>query len=256
MPSVPISRIAARWSLQAAGVRLEHHLARDRHAELHRRVAEVVGVVAAGRARFPEQPDLLEPLLVQPVGAHDAFGGDVAVGDGEAVVAGELVGARPPDDRHADAVDRRLERDAVVGDQRSEDHDAALVDQPLVALDHLAVVLARQAAGVGDDELDRAAAPDAFVQASSTARIDGIEPVGQQLAEIHVDEHADLDRLEGSPCVATPRVGGYTTIGCTAFSPTAPPPSYHASPSPPAPCWYAVVPRRTLHTARSGCAIP
>src|SRR4051794_17058323 len=65
-----------------------------------------------------------------------------------------------------------------------------------------------------------------------------------------------LTGSNGSPWVATPRVGGYTTIGCTACSPIAPPPSYHASPSPPGPCCCDVVPERTLHTARSVCAIP
>ena len=182
--------------LQVARIRLELHLARDRQAEPDRFVAEEVGVVATRRADLPEQADLLQALLVQPVRAHHAFGRDVAVRNRVAVIARELVRAGPADHGHADLVGDGLQREAVVGDHRTEDDDATLLDEPLVAVDELAVVLARQSARVAGDDRDGRAAPHAFVQRVLDREDRRVDPVGEQLAEIHVDEHTDLHRLE------------------------------------------------------------
>src|SRR5438105_11328540 len=95
--------------LEAAGIRLELHLAHDGEPELQGRVAEVVGIVTAGRALLPEHADLADAPRVQPLGAHDALGGDVAVGDGEAVLRREPMGARPADARHLQLVGQVLQ---------------------------------------------------------------------------------------------------------------------------------------------------
>ena len=154
----------------------------------------------------------------------------------------------PADDRHADLVGDGLQREAVVGDERSDDHDAALLDEPLVALDHLAVVLARQAARVGGDECDRAAAPHAFVHRVLEGEDRRVEPVGQQLTEVHVDEDPDLHRLERIALrlhAAGRRIDddlghGALADGAAALVPGAP--------APPAPSRLELVLKRTLHT--------
>src|SRR5207248_2077161 len=118
-----------------------------------------------------------------------------AVGDGEGVITGETPRTRPADRRAVSFVDQRLQLQTVVRDHRPEHDDAALVDQPFVALATLQVVLPWKATGVGDDELD-----GAVVHPLVHGVLDGedrrVEPVGEQLADVHVDEYADLGRLE------------------------------------------------------------
>ena len=196
MPSRPHVAHLGEVLLQVARVRFELDLSRDREPEPDRFVTEEVGVVASRRTDLPEHADLLEVVLEQPVRAHDAFGRDVAVRDRVAVVTRELVRAGPTDHGHADLVRDRLQRQAVVGDHRTEDDDAALLDEPLVAVDQLAVVLARQPARVARHDRDRRAAPCAFVERVLEGEDGRVDPVGEQLPEVHVDEHADLHRLE------------------------------------------------------------
>src|SRR5215510_7618311 len=96
--------------------------------------------------------------------ADRAFGQNVAVSDSEAALRRELVNPDPADTRDAELVNRVLQHQTVVKNQRSEHHDASLVDEPAIALDHLAVVLAGEPTGVRDDELHGTAGPDALVE--------------------------------------------------------------------------------------------
>jgi hypothetical protein len=156
---------------------------------------EVVRVVGARRALLPEEADLAVALLEAPVGAHGRLGGDVAVRHGEAVVAVEAHRAGPADAGDAGLVDGVAQVHRVVRDHRAEDDDAALVDQLLVALADLEVVLPRQAAGIHRDDLDGTVV-DAFVHGVLDGEDRGVDPVGEQLADVHVDEDPDLHRLE------------------------------------------------------------
>ena len=182
---------------EIARIGLELDLAGDGQAEPNRLVTEEVGVVASRGARLPEEPHLAEALLVEPVGADHTFGRDVAVGDREAVVGGKPASAGPAQAGHAELVRRVLQDQRVVRDHRPQHDDAALVDQPPVALDDLLVVLAGQATGVGDHQLHGRAGPDSLVQGVLDGKDRGVDPVGQQLIEVHVDQHADLHGFEG-----------------------------------------------------------
>ncbi len=121
---------------------------------------------------------------------------------------GELVGPGPADAGHAQLVGRVLQHQRVVRDHGPEHHHAALLDQPAVAVDHLAVVLAGQPSGVGDDQLDGAAGEQPLVEGVLDGQDGGVDPVGQELVEVHVDEDPDLHRLEGVALGLAPVGGG------------------------------------------------
>ena len=116
-------------------------------------ICQVVRVIASGRPGLPEEADLLEALVVEPVGADDAFAGNVAIRDGETVVAREAVSAGPSDAGNTRCIDVFLEQHRVVGDHRPEHDDASLFDEPVVTRDDLAIVLTRQAPRVRSDDL-------------------------------------------------------------------------------------------------------
>ena len=89
-----------------------------------------------------------------------------------------------------------MEQQTVVRDHRTKYHHTPLINQPLVALDQLAVVLPRESTSVGNHKLYGTAAPDALIHCVFDGQDRGIDPVSEQLIEIHVDEDADFDRLE------------------------------------------------------------
>ena len=180
---------------KAPRVRPERHLLDHVQPGVAGRGPEVLGVVPTRRAPLPEESHLAVPVLRAPAGAHDRFGRDVAVGHGEAVLAVEAHGTGPSEARHPGLVDRVAQVDGVVGDHRPEDHDAPLVHQPLVALADVEVALAWQASGVDGEDLDRAVV-DALVEGVFDREDRRVDPVGQELTQVHVHEDPDLDRLE------------------------------------------------------------
>ena len=187
--------MAARFCLEVPRVRAEPDLLDDVQVVVAGRGAEVVRVQVARGALLPEEADLGVAVLEAPVGAHPALGGDVAVGDGEAVLAVEPGRPGPAQARHPGGVDQVAHVDRVVGDERADDHHAAVLDQLGVAVPHLAVVLPRQPAGVHGDDLHRPVV-DALVEGVLHGQDDRVHQVGGELAEVHVDQDADLHRLE------------------------------------------------------------
>ncbi len=202
-----------------------------------------------------KKPTLRGAVLGAPVGAHVALDGDVAVGHGEAVLTVEPHGAGPADARHAGRVDEVAQVHRVVRDHRAEHHHAALVDELLVALADLQVVLPRQAPGIDGDDLDRTAV-DAFVEGVLDGEDGGVDPVGQQLADVHVDEDADLHRLER---VALGRQTAGRRVDRDLLDRLLADPAATLVPdlvAPSAPVCTVSTPETTVETARSSRAIP
>ena len=112
--------------------------------------------------------------------------------------------ARPPEAGHAQLVGGVLEDQRIVRDHRAQHHHAALVHQPAVAVDHLLVVLPGKTARVGDDQLDGRTRPYAFVERVFEGQDRRVDPVSQQLVQVHVDQDPDLHRLERVALGAAP----------------------------------------------------
>src|SRR5205823_8223260 len=86
--------------LEMARVGSQRHLLHDLDSLVAGRRAEEVGVVRPRGPALPEEADLGVALLGAPAGAHPALDGYVAVGHGEAVLAGEPDRTGPADARH------------------------------------------------------------------------------------------------------------------------------------------------------------
>ena len=180
---------------EAPRVGTELDVTGDHQPQPLRFLAEELGVVTPRRALLPEHPHLGVALRGEPLRAHHPFGRHVAVGDGEAVLAGEAPRPRPRDHRHLAPVHQLLDLQRVVGDLGAEHHHAPLIAEPLVALARLEEVLPRQPPGVGDHDAYRPVV-HALVQRILDREDARIHPVRHQLTGVHVDEQADLHRLE------------------------------------------------------------
>ena len=118
------------------------------------------------------------------------------------------MGAGPSKAGDTQRIGRVLQHQRVVRDHRAEHDHASLVDQPAIAIDHLLVILTGQSPGIGDDQLYGGPGPHALIERVLDGQDRGIDPVGQELVEVHVDEDPDLDGLEGIALRGDPPGGG------------------------------------------------
>ncbi|CAB4344816.1 unannotated protein [freshwater metagenome] len=130
------------------------------------------------------------------------------------------MGSGPTNAGHAETVCGVLKQQTIIRNHWPEDDDAAFVNKPFVTLQQLAIVLARKSAGVSYHELNRASTPDALIHSVFDRQNRWVDPIGEKLIEVHINENADLDRLEGIALCFLPsrgRVDGdvlNSDIGC------------------------------------------
>ena len=101
------------------------------------RTSQVLQIALADQALLDQDADLGEATLGDQVGQEDRLVGHRALGEGERPLTQPVVGSGDADRRHLEALlDRLAHRHAVVGDVGAEHHQAALVDEFAVGVDH------------------------------------------------------------------------------------------------------------------------
>ena len=120
------------------------------------RTSQVLQVALADEALLDQHADLGESALGDQVGQEDRLVGHRPLRERERPLAQPVVGAGHADRGHLEAfLDGLAQRHAVVGDVRTEHHQAALVDEFAVGVDHRLDRTLGQALDLAVDHLHR-----------------------------------------------------------------------------------------------------
>jgi len=130
-----------------------------------------------------------------PARHERGFLGEPAVPEVEAVLAVVAVRARPGDGRDAGPLDDGCERERVVGYERADDAENALLGEVEVAVDRVLRLEPRKADRLLHDELHLARDDPRLVRLVEREAKDGEEVVLR--AHVEVDQDPDFDGGEG-----------------------------------------------------------
>ena len=176
------------------------------------RAPQVLQIALADEALFDQDADLGESALGDKIGEEDGLVGHRSLGEGERPLAQPVVGAGDADGGNLEALfDRLAHRHAVVGDVGTEHHQAALVDEFAVRVDHRLHRTLGQALDLAVDHLHRPI-HQALLDGFGEDEVEGLGEGGEQVLrkarrQREVHQVADLDRLSGA------LVGHLTSLG-------------------------------------------
>ena len=167
------------------------------------RTSQVLQIALADQILLDQDADLGQAALGDQVGEEDRLVGHRALGEGERPLTQPVVGAGDADRRHLEALlDRLAHRHAVVGDVGAEHHQAALVDEFAVGVDHRLHRTLGQSLDLAVDHLHRPI-HQALLDRLGEDEVEGLGEGGEQLLresrrQREVHQVADLDRLGGA----------------------------------------------------------
>ncbi len=165
--------------------------------------SQVLQVALANEALLDQNTDLGEPSFRDEVRDEDRLVGHRSLREGERPLAQPVVGAGHADGRHLEPfLDGFAQRHAVIGDVGAEDHEAALVDQFAIRVDHRFDRTLGQTLHLAIDHL-HGTVHQALLHRLLEYQIESLSEGGEKLLgeprrELEVHQIADLDRLSSA----------------------------------------------------------